>query len=61
MAARISYRIILFLIGADCLLIIVESTRLRVFVFGYVVSMLILSRCNVFQVRENVTASIISL
>lgn len=61
MAARISYRIILFLIGADCLLIIVESTRLRVYVFGYVVSMLILSRCNVFQVRENVTASIISL
>lgn len=61
MAGRISYRIILFLIGADCLLIIVESTRLRVYVFGYVVSMLILSRCNVFQVRENVTASIISL
>lgn len=56
-----SYRIILFLIGADCLLIIVESTRLRVFVFGYVVGMLILSRCNVLQVRENVAASRISL
>lgn len=56
-----SYRIILFLIGADRLLIIVESTRLRVFVFGYVVSMLILSICNVLQVRENVIASIISL
>lgn len=56
-----SYRIILFLIGVDRLLIIVESTRLRVFVFSYVVSMLILSICNVLQVRENVTASIISL